>query len=154
MRKRMRMAVVLGAAAVVGVAVPAVAASPEADLSYHGYVAMAADEVGVWLTPRNHGPADVAGATVQVRWSLPLADQQVLPAGCVRSDARTVLCGTGPIGVGRMGKEIDLRVRLGVPSTEVTMTIDTLWVGGTVDPNHGNDQRQVLVLDTGDVYAF
>jgi hypothetical protein len=36
----------------------------------------------------------------------------------------------------------------------VTLDIGTVWNGGVVDRNRGNDQQRVLVLDTGDAYYF
>lgn len=36
----------------------------------------------------------------------------------------------------------------------MTLEIDTVWGGGTVDRDHGNDRQRVLVLDTGDSYVF
>ncbi|MFF1452571.1 hypothetical protein ACFVYF_31230 [Streptomyces sp. NPDC058274] len=141
-----------------GSAAAGAAAAPEADLAYHGYVAMEGGRVDVRMTPRNHGPADVTDATVRLRWSAPLADRQELPEGCARAGARAVLCRTGALAADDVGAEIRLRVRLAgagvrVPA-EVTLVIDTVWSGGAVDRNHQNDRRQVLALDTGDAYAF
>jgi hypothetical protein len=150
----MRIAGALGAAVVVGAAVPAVAAAPEADVAYHGYVAMAGGQVDVRLSPQNHGPSDVADTTVRLHWSLPLADRQLLPGGCARFDMNTVLCETGPLPANGVGREIRLRVGLAGAPTEVRLTIETLWDGGSVDRNHANDRQQVLALDTGDEYAF
>ncbi|MCE0447618.1 hypothetical protein LT493_36500 [Streptomyces tricolor] len=61
------------------------------------------DRVEVRLTPRNHGPAAVADATVRLRWSAELADEQALPARCAREDERSVVCGTGPLAVDAAG---------------------------------------------------
>ncbi|WP_371330207.1 hypothetical protein [Streptomyces sp. TP-A0356] len=155
MRMKVRIAGALGAAVVVGAAVPAVAAVPEADLAYHGYVTMGGGHVDVRMVPQNHGPSAVTDATVRLRWSLPLADVQRLPRGCTRYDTSTVLCGTGPLAAGGVGREIRLRVGLAGSSTEeVTLEIDTLWGSGSVDRNPGNDREQVLALDTGDQYYF
>ncbi|WP_265568413.1 hypothetical protein [Streptomyces hygroscopicus] len=160
-RMRMRVAGGLGAAAVgaamagaavVGAAVPAVAAA--AGLAYHGYVAMAGGQVDVRLAPQNQGPSDVTDATVRLHWSQPLAAVQRLPEGCARYDVSTVLCDTGPLAAGGVGREIRLRVGLEGTSTEVTLEIDTLWEGGSVDRTPGNDRQQVLALDTGDQYSF
>jgi hypothetical protein len=147
----------LGAVAVVGAAVPAVAAGSEADLAYHGFVAMGRGEVNVRLTPSNHGPAAIDDATVRLHWSMPLADsrQQPLPEGCARYDASTVLCRTGSIAANSEGEEIHLRVRLADTKTDqVRLEIDSQWGGGAVDRNPGNDRQQVLALGTGDRYAF
>jgi hypothetical protein len=145
----------LGAAVAAGSAVPAVAAVAEADLSYHGYVAMGRGEVNVRLTPSNHGPSAVEDATVRLHWSRPLADQQRLPQECARYDASTVLCRTGAVAANGVGKEIHLRVRLADTTThEVRMEIESQWGGGAVDRNPGNDRQQVLALDTGDRYTF
>ncbi|MER6125413.1 hypothetical protein ABT173_22835 [Streptomyces sp. NPDC001795] len=148
---------VLGAVVVAGAAVPAVAAGSEADLAYHGFVAMGRGEVNVRLTPSNHGPSDIEDATVRLHWSKPLANQQQQPLseGCARYDASTVLCRTGSIAAGGAGKEIHVRVRLANTSTdEVRLEIESLWGGGAVDRNPGNDRQQVLALDTGDRYNF
>ncbi|KPI06844.1 hypothetical protein OK074_4025 [Actinobacteria bacterium OK074] len=130
---------------------------PEADLAYHGSVAMADGRVDLRLTPQNHGPADVPDATVRLRWSVPLADRQdarALPVDCARADERTVLCRTGPLPAGTLGERLRLRLRLKGAPDGVTLGIDTVWGGGAVDRNHGNDRQRVLALDTGDVYFF
>jgi hypothetical protein len=145
---------VLGAALVVGAGGAAVAVAPEADLAYHGYVAMSASRVDVRFTPQNHGPSGVTDATVRLHWSVPLADRQRLPADCARSGTQTVLCRTGVLAADAVGEEIRLGVRLAGAPTEVTLTLDTVWGGGAVDRNHGNDRQQVLALDTGDLYFF
>ncbi|MET7745316.1 hypothetical protein [Streptomyces sp. NPDC005385] len=136
----------LGAAADAGV--------PEADLAYHGAASMAAGRVDVRLTPRNHGPDPVDDATVRLRWSAALDDTQVLPAGCARSGERVVVCRTGALPADGLGEEIRMTVRLREVASEVTLGLDTVWGGGSVDRNHANDRQQVLVLDTGDAYAF
>lgn len=158
---RMRIAGALGAAGMVGMSVwagaaaPAVAAPSEADLAYHGVVAMTAGQVDVLLTPQNHGPADVLDATVRLRWSRPLAQHQRLPEGCARYNAATVLCDTGPLAAGSAGRQIHLRVGLADASAdEVRLQIDTLWDGGAADREPRNDRRRVLALDTGDEYSF
>jgi len=152
--RRMRVLGVLGAALVMGPAGPAAAAAPEADLAYHGYVTVNAGRVDVRFTPQNHGPSDVTDATVRLRWSVPLADRQQLPADCVRSGTRAVLCRTGALAADTLGEQMRLGVRLTGAPTEVTLTFDTVWGGGAVDRNHGNDRQQVLALDTGDRYFF
>ncbi|MCX5131677.1 hypothetical protein OOK06_06115 [Streptomyces sp. NBC_00340] len=130
------------------------AVTPEADLAYHGTASMASGLVDVRLTPRNHGPDPVDDATVRLRWSAALGDAQVLPVGCARSGERVVVCRTGALPADGPGEEIRMTVRLREVASEVTVGLDTVWGGGSVDRNHANDRQQVLVLDTGDAYAF
>lgn len=66
----------LGAAGSVGARV---AGAPEADLAFHGRLWMDGGQVELRMTPQNHGPFGVADATVRLRWSAPLADEQRLP---------------------------------------------------------------------------
>ncbi|MFE0508374.1 hypothetical protein [Streptomyces sp. NPDC058964] len=142
-------------AVVVAVAGPARAGgTPEADLEYHGSAVMSGDRMDVRLVPGNHGPSAVDEASVQLRWSVPLADRQSLPDGCVRTGERVVVCGTGALPADGLGKPIDLGVVLKDGAPEVTLEIDTAWSDGTVDANRSNDQARVLVLDTGDAYVF
>ncbi|MFD3313990.1 hypothetical protein [Streptomyces sp. NPDC058694] len=142
-------------AAVPGVATaPAPAAAPEADLAYHGHLSMTGGRVDLRMTPQNHGPAGVAEATVRLRWSVALADEQGLPAGCARTEVRTVMCRTGSLPADGWGEAITMAVRLRGAPSEVTLGIDTVWGGGAVDRNHHNDRQEVLVLDTGDTYVF
>ncbi|MEV6112555.1 hypothetical protein AB0L59_08485 [Streptomyces sp. NPDC052109] len=134
------------------VAVPALGA--EADLAFHGTAVMNGDRVEVKLTPRNNGPAAVADGTVRLRWSAALAEEQQWPARCAREDERTVVCGTGALTANAVGEQLDVPVRLRDRPSEVTLQIETVWGGGTTDKDHSNDQLKVLVLDTGDAYAF
>ncbi|GAB2876095.1 hypothetical protein GCM10027074_50070 [Streptomyces deserti] len=127
---------------------------PEADLAYHGSAAMAGSRVEVRLTPRNHGPSAVSDATVGLRWSVPLADRQELPAGCARSGRQVVLCRTGALAADGVGERIELRVWLRGAPPEVLLELDTVWGGGAVDRNRDNDRQRVLVLSTGDAYYF
>ncbi|MFC4503838.1 MULTISPECIES: hypothetical protein [Streptomyces] len=154
--RAMRGSVLWGAVLAVGVASPAVAEPVEADLSYHGYAVMEGGRVDVRLTPRNHGPADVADATVRLRWSVPLEARtaQRLPAGCARTGERSVVCRTGPLAADGPGERISLGVWLRGRPAEVTLEMDTVWADGSVDRNRDNDRQQVLVLDTGDAYSF
>ncbi|MFF2508802.1 hypothetical protein ACFVTY_36360 [Streptomyces sp. NPDC058067] len=153
-------AVGLGVVVVLG-AGPAVAdgprlplPAPEADLAYHGQVAVSAGRVDVAFIPQNHGPSAVGDATVRLRWSAPVAFVPGLPQQCVRAEARTVLCRTGALPADGMGGRIGVSVWLaGVPS-EVTVRIDTVWSDGKADRNPQNSRHQVLALDTGDVYYF
>ncbi|MFF0204202.1 hypothetical protein [Streptomyces sp. NPDC005017] len=104
-----------------------------------------------WMRVRfavgDHGPDEVPEATVRLRWSVPPADRQELPAGC----ARAVVCRTGALPADGPG-ELGVRL-LGVPS-EAVLELDTVWGGGAVNRNRENDRQRVLVLDTGDTYFF
>ncbi|MGW1806449.1 hypothetical protein [Streptomyces sp. NPDC002078] len=142
--------VVLGA----GGAVAAPAPVPAAGLAFHGTAVMDGDRVEVKLTPHNGGPAALPDATVRLRWSVALAEEQRLPARCAREDARTVLCGTGALAANGVGEQLDVPVRLKEKPSEVTLDVDTVWAGGATDQGRTNDQVKVLVLDTGDAYAF
>ena len=141
---------------VAGGAGPAGAApAPEADLAFHGSAVMNGDQVEVALTPSNKGPSAVPDASVLLRWSVPLAQAQRLPGGCVRTDERTVVCRTGVLAVDAVGEQIKVAVRLkDKAGQQVTLEVDTAWNGGVVDKNRANDQAKVLVLGTGDAYAF
>lgn len=127
---------------------------PEADLAFHGTVVMTGDQVEVRLTPHDNGPAAIADATVRLRWSVELADGQRLPARCAREDERTVVCGTGSLVTDAAGEQLRVPVRLRKPTPEVTLELDTAWSGGAVDRDRTNDRLTVLVLATGDEYAF
>ncbi|POX43821.1 hypothetical protein C3489_37475 [Streptomyces sp. Ru71] len=127
----------------------------DADLAYHGSAVLSRGRVRVELTPRNHGPAAVPEAAVRLRWSVPLAaDGQRLPGGCVRTGERDVVCRTGSLAAGEVGERIDLDLRLRGRPAEVRLEIGTAWGGGVVDRDAANDRHHVLVLDTGDAYAF
>ncbi|WP_369365208.1 hypothetical protein AB5L52_19190 [Streptomyces sp. CG4] len=143
-----------GAVVLPGVAPAAPAPAPEADLAFHGTAVLAGDRAVVKLTPRDNGPAAVTGATVRLRWSVESAEPQRLPARCAREDARTVVCGTGAPAVHGAGAELTVPVRLKGRPSEVTLETDTAWGGGAVDRNRANDRLKVLVLNTGDAYAF
>ncbi|MER5299110.1 hypothetical protein ABT039_06550 [Streptomyces lasiicapitis] len=127
---------------------------PEADVAYHGQVAMTRGLAAVSLTPENHGPDDVPGATVRLSWSVPLEDAMRLPDSCVRAGERGVLCRTGALPAAGRGGRLDLAVRLRGEPREVTVTVGTVWNGGAVDRNPRNNEHTVLVLDTGDSYFF
>ncbi|MFI6198278.1 hypothetical protein ACIBCS_24260 [Streptomyces phaeochromogenes] len=164
----MRILCGLGAAALVALASPAATAAvaavpvvdagpavaPEADLAYHGHLSMTGGRVDLRMTPQNHGPSGIVEATVRLRWSVPLADEQGLPAGCARTEVRTVMCRTGALPADGWGETITMAVRLRGAPSEVTLGIDTVWGGGAVDRNHHNDRQEVLALDTGDTYVF
>ncbi|MEU6284628.1 hypothetical protein [Streptomyces sp. NPDC047028] len=149
-----------GAAGVTGAAGPtpsasAVPAPPSADLAFHGTAVMKDDQVDVKVTPSNLGPAAVPDASVRLRWSVPLTTEALkLPAGCVRTDDRTVVCGTGALASGGVEAQIQVSVRLKDKASQVTLEVDTAWNGGATDKDHTNDQLKVLVLATGDAYAF
>ncbi|WP_051852797.1 hypothetical protein [Streptomyces aureocirculatus] len=129
-------------------------AEPEADVAYHGRIAMTRGLAAVSLTPENHGPDDVPGATVRLVWSVPLEDGVRLPGACVRSGERGVLCRTGALPAGWQGERLHLAVRLRGAPREVTVTVGTVWNGGAVDLNPRNNEHAVLVLDSGDSYYF
>ncbi|GHH20427.1 hypothetical protein [Streptomyces lanatus] len=164
--RRMRGAVVGGAAAVVTAAIGGMTAAPAAGavgapvagLAYHGSVDMVGGRVDVRFTPHNHGTAAVPDSTVRIRWSQPLADAQTLPAGCARAEERAVLCRVGALGADAVGQQIGLRVWLrDAPAEEVVLEFDTVWSGGEGEEKRegrGNDQQRVLVLETGDTYYF
>ncbi|WP_260615094.1 hypothetical protein [Streptomyces sp. WAC05292] len=150
-----------GAAAAAGAVGPepggpaaAAAAAPEADVAYHGRVALARGELRVWLVPWNEGPSELPDSTVRLRLSAELADRQDLAAGCVRAGAREVVCETGPLPRHGQGRHIGLVLGLKEPVPEVVVRIDTWWDGGAADRNLANNQHAVLALDTGDTYAF
>ncbi|WP_342746381.1 hypothetical protein [Streptomyces monashensis] len=124
------------------------------DLAFHGVAQLEGGAVELRLTPWNGGPAAVPDATVRLRWSVPLAAAQQLPARCVREDERTLLCGTGAVAVDAAGELLRVPVRLGERSSEVTLAVDAVWAGGAVDRGRSNDGLKVLVLDTGDAYTF
>ncbi|MEU9455984.1 hypothetical protein [Streptomyces sp. NPDC048277] len=130
------------------------AAAGAADLEVHGSAEMRGDVVQVRVTPRNQGPDAVAGASVRLRWSAALADVQRLPAGCARTGDREVVCGTGPLAVDVPGEQLLVLVRLRERPAEVMLEVDMAWGGGAVDHDRTNDRQRVLVLATGDSYAF
>jgi hypothetical protein len=142
-------AVVVGTAGTTGQA-----GAPEADLAYHGSAVLSGDRVDIRFTPRNHGPSAVAGASVQLRWSVPLADRLDLPAGCARTGGRVLVCGTGPLAADGFGEQLRLGVTVRGRPEQVTLELDTVWSGGAVDRNRANDQERVLILATGDPYSF
>ncbi|WP_031478126.1 hypothetical protein [Streptomyces bicolor] len=148
----MRVAVVCGAAVVaVGGAAPGVGAvgGPEAPLAYHGSVALAAGKADVRFAPHRPASGGAPGGkvTVRLRWSVPLADRQALPRGCVRAESRVLLCRVGGPDADGVGQRVGLRVRLRDAPSEVELELDTV---------HGapSGRQRVLVLDTGDTYYF
>jgi hypothetical protein len=151
---RKRIAGVLGAALAVGAAVPAVAVVPKIAIASHGYVTLTGGRADVRLTPRNDGWAAVAGATVRLRFSRALSGPQQLPEGCAAADSNTVVCGTGPLAAGGVGREIRLRVGLAGAPAEVRLEVETLHNGDAADRDPVGERQQVLALETGDEYAF
>ncbi|MEU2548638.1 hypothetical protein ABZ618_24915 [Streptomyces roseolus] len=130
------------------------AAAAEADLAHHGHVSLWDGRVGVWLVTENHGPSDVADATVRLAFSVPMAGGQELPPGCLWSSARVVSCRTGALTGGGAAGELALDLRtVGTPQ-ELTVDVSTAWRVGGVDRNPFNDRHRVLVLATGDPYVF
>lgn len=140
-------------AGVPGSAQASVADGPEADVAYHGRVALSGARLRIWLVPENDGPAALPNATLRVRLSADLADRQRLSEGCARAGSREVVCETGPLPLhGRGGVALLLELR--EPAPEVAVRVDTWWNGGATDRNHTNNEHVVLALDTGDTYAF
>lgn len=147
--------VLLGGAGGVGGAVGAPARSgPEADVAYHGRVALDGARLRILLVPENEGPAALADATLRLRLSADLADRQELAGGCARAGLREVVCETGELPLHGRGRHIGLVLRLKEPAAEVEVRVDTWWNGGATDRNHANNEHVVLALDTGDTYAF
>ncbi|MEV6681270.1 hypothetical protein AB0N09_31035 [Streptomyces erythrochromogenes] len=129
-------------------------AGPEADVSYHGRVALSGAQLRVWLVPENDGPAALPNATLRVRLSADLADRQQLAQGCARAGLREVVCETGPLPLQGRGRHVGLALELWEPAAEVVVRVDTWWNGGATDRNRANNEHVVLALDTGDAYAF
>ncbi|MFD9332807.1 hypothetical protein ACFWBF_00055 [Streptomyces sp. NPDC060028] len=129
-------------------------AGPEADVAYHGQVALAHGRLRIWLVPENEGPAALANATLRVRLSADLADRQALAGGCARAGLREVVCETGQLPLHGRGRHVGLVLDLREREPEVVVRIDTWWNGGATDRNHANNEHVVLALDTGDAYAF
>ncbi|MGW2485505.1 hypothetical protein ACWCWQ_37415 [Streptomyces sp. NPDC001571] len=130
------------------------AAMREADVAYHGHVSLWGGRVGVWLTTANHGPAPVSGATVRLRFSVPLDPAATLPSSCLRTGAATVQCGSGSMRAAGSGVRIALDVAVVGEPAEVGLDIDTAWNGGTDDRNPANNTHRVLAPATGDPYSF
>ncbi|MGW1889213.1 hypothetical protein ACWCP6_03000 [Streptomyces sp. NPDC002004] len=126
----------------------------EADLAFHGIVSMDKGVMSVTITPQNYGPSDLDEAAVRLRWSVPLAARQTMPAGCVRTGARTVLCKTGAVDAGGTGPSFSMRARLAGTPPEASLRIETAWNGGAKDRNPQNNEHDVLALETGDLYVF
>ncbi|MER7840868.1 hypothetical protein ABTY98_34470 [Streptomyces sp. NPDC096040] len=147
---------VVGAVAVGALVVGAGGAAwaGDADLEVHGSAVMIGDLVEVRVTPRDLGPEPVSDATVRLSWSAALADAQQLPAACARTGDREVVCGTGALAVDMPGEQLVVPVRLRERPSEVTLAVDVAWGGGALDHGRTNDEQRVLVLATGDPYAF
>ncbi|MFJ6798964.1 hypothetical protein [Streptomyces sp. NPDC091268] len=138
--------------AAAGAAGPAV--GPEADVAYHGRVALARGQVRILLVPQNEGPAALPNTTVRLRLSADLADRQQWSGGCARAGVREVVCETGGLPPHGPGRHLGLVLALREEAPEVVVRIDTWWNGGATDRNHANNEHVVLALDTGDTYAF
>ncbi|MBX7466048.1 hypothetical protein K1Y80_08100 [Streptomyces sp. MAG02] len=130
------------------------AAMREADVAYHGHVSLWGGRVGVWLTTANHGPAPVSGATVRLRFSVPLDPAATLPSSCLRTGTATVQCGSGSMRAAGSGVRIALDVAVVGEPAEVGLDIDTAWNGGTDDRNPANNTHRILAPATGDPYSF
>ncbi|MER5762060.1 hypothetical protein [Streptomyces sp. NPDC002082] len=130
------------------------AAGPEADVAYHGRVALDGGRLRILLVPENEGPSALPNATVRLRLSADLANRQELAEGCARAGLREVVCETGELPLHGRGRHIGLVLRLKEPAAEVVVRVDTWWNGGATDRNHANNEHVVLALDTGDTYAF
>lgn len=129
--------------------------APEADVSHHGHVSLWGTGLGIWLRSENDGPSDLAGVTVRMRVSVPLAGRQELPAACLQADQQTVLCRTGPLRAdGSQQRQLALELQLLGRPTEVVVRLDTVWNGGATDRNSANSEHEVLAPATGDEYAF
>ncbi|GGY68930.1 hypothetical protein GCM10010363_57670 [Streptomyces omiyaensis] len=129
-------------------------AGGEVDLAHHGHVSLWDGRIGLWLVTENHGPSDVADATVRLAFSVPMAGGQELPPGCLWSSARVVSCRTGALPDGGEAGELALRLRTAGRPQELTVEVSTAWRAGGVDRNSVNDRHRVLVLATGDPYVF
>ncbi|WP_406095765.1 hypothetical protein [Streptomyces sp. NBC_01013] len=147
-----------GTATAVGAPVGASAVrsiAPEADVSHHGHVSLWGSGLGIWLRSENRGPADLAGVTVRLRISVPLAGRQELPQECLQADRATVLCRTGALRAdGSEQRQLALELQLAGRPPEVVVRIDTVWNGGATDRNAQNSEHQVLAPATGDEYVF
>ncbi|WP_351234493.1 hypothetical protein [Streptomyces sp. NPDC002133] len=140
------------AAGAAGVRVPAA----EADLAHHGHASLWAGRIGVWLESDNHGPAQVADATVRLSFSVPVSvtGGGPLPPVCLWGGDRVILCRTGALRAGGAGHGIALDLLAAGSPTEVVVGVATAWSDGAIDQNHANDQHTVLVPATGDGYVF
>ncbi|GAA4066236.1 hypothetical protein [Streptomyces shaanxiensis] len=160
--RRMRVAAVCGAAlmaAVGGVAPEAGAVGgAEEGLAYHGSVLLSAGLADVRFAPHRPKPDAAADAevTVRLRWSVPLADLQELPRGCVRAESRVLMCRVGAPDADGVGQWVELRVRLQGAPSEVLVDFDTLQSGQQAGGQTGEQsgRQRVLALDTGDTYYF
>ncbi|MGW1888435.1 hypothetical protein [Streptomyces sp. NPDC001970] len=141
-----------GAAVGAGVRVPAA----EADVAHHGHASLWAGRIGVWLESDNHGPAQVADATVRLSFSVPVSvtGGGPLPPVCLWGGDRVILCRTGALRAGGAGNGIALDLLAAGSPTEVVVSVATAWSDGAIDQNHANDEHTVLVPATGDGYVF
>ncbi|MET7642357.1 hypothetical protein ABZS83_01620 [Streptomyces sp. NPDC005426] len=143
-----------GTAAAVGAPVVRSIAS-EADVSHHGHVSLWGTGLGIWLRSENRGPSDLAGVTVRLRISVPLAGRQELPQECLQADRATVLCRTGRLPADASEqRQLALELQLAGRPAEVVVRIDTVWSDGATDRNPRNSEHEVLAPATGDEYVF
>ncbi|MGW0554839.1 hypothetical protein ACWDZ6_11655 [Streptomyces sp. NPDC002926] len=128
--------------------------APESDVAHHGQVSLTDGRLAVWLLSESYGPSSLTDSTVRLTFSVPLAGGQALPPGCLWSGDRVVLCATGELRAGGVGRQAALDLRtVGTPD-EVVVTIGTQWNGGVTDRNTQNNEHRVLVPATGDPYVF
>jgi hypothetical protein len=131
-----------------------VAVAPESDVAHHGHVSLSDGRLGVSLTTRNHGPADLQDVTVRLSLSVAPAGAPRLPRECLRVGERDVLCAMGPLRADGLGSRVRLDLRVtGLPQ-EVVVRVGTVWNGGASDRNPDNNEHQVLAPATGDRYVF
>lgn len=124
-------------------------------MAHHGHVLLWGAGLGVRVRTENHGPSSLAGVTVRVRTSVALAGRQELPQSCLQADRWTVLCRTGALHAdGAEERRLALELRLAERPDDVVVRVDTLWNGGAIDRNPGNNDHEVLAPATGDEYVF
>ncbi|GAA2504374.1 hypothetical protein GCM10010393_41240 [Streptomyces gobitricini] len=128
--------------------------APEADVSHHGHVTYWDGRLDVVLLSGNRGPSALEDTTVRLAFSAPLAAGHGLPGGCVWGGDREVLCSTGPLRADGALRETALSLRTAGVTQELTMRVATAWNGGAADPEPADNDHRVLVLATGDPYAF
>ncbi|MEU6545969.1 hypothetical protein [Streptomyces sp. NPDC046859] len=86
---------------------------------------------------------------MRIRWSEPPADRQTLPPTCARAEERAVVCRVGALEADGVGEPVVLRVRLRQVTPEVRLEFATV-----ADGDRAGSGQRVLVLETGDAYAF
>ncbi|MFD7443794.1 hypothetical protein [Streptomyces sp. NPDC059909] len=128
----------------------------EADVAHHGHASLWGGRIVVWLESDNHGPAQLADATVRLSFSAPVTvtGGGQLPPACLWGGDRVILCRTGELRAGGTGGGIALDLLIPGNPPEIIVGITTVWSDGAVDRNHANDEHTVLVPATGDGYVF